>query len=174
MNLNQRLGFYKSVNKIQYKKMNLLLIYNYFLRNIIKNYCLNILKKFSTKIRIRYSETDQMGVVYHGNYAQFFEIGRTEWLRSLGVTYKDMENSGIMMPVISLNCIFKKSALYDDVLTIHVFLKKKPMVKIEFDYEIINQNEELISTGNTSLAFIDMKRNKPTRCPNYLLEKLMF
>jgi acyl-CoA thioester hydrolase len=115
-----------------------------------------------------------MGVVYHGNYAQFFEIGRTEWLRSLGVTYKDMENSGIMMPVISLNCIFKKSALYDDVLTIHVFLKKKPMVKIEFDYEIINQNEELISTGNTSLAFIDMKRNKPTRCPNYLLEKLMF
>jgi acyl-CoA thioester hydrolase len=85
-----------------------------------------------------------------------------------------MENSGIMMPVISLNCIFKKSALYDDVLTIHVFLKKKPMVKIEFDYEIINQNEELISTGNTSLAFIDMKRNKPTRCPNYLLEKLMF
>ena len=74
----------------------------------------------------------------------------------------------------TLNCIFKKSALYDDVLTIHVFLKKKPMVKIEFDYEIINQNEELISTGNTSLAFIDMKRNKPTRCPNYLLEKLMF
>jgi acyl-CoA thioester hydrolase len=115
-----------------------------------------------------------MGVVYHGNYAQFFELGRTEWLRSLGVTYKDMENSGIMMPVISLNCIFKKSALYDDVLTIHVFLKKEPMVKIEFDYEIINQNDELICTGNTSLAFIDMKRNKPTRCPDYLLESLEF
>jgi acyl-CoA thioester hydrolase len=115
-----------------------------------------------------------MGVVYHGNYAQFFELGRTEWLRSLGVTYKDMENSGIMMPVISLNCIFRKSALYDDVLTIHVFLKKKPMVKIEFDYEIINQNNELICTGNTSLAFIDMKRNKPTRCPDYLLKSLKF
>ena len=115
-----------------------------------------------------------MGVVYHGNYAQFFELGRTEWLRSLGVTYKDMENSGIMLPVISLTCNFKKSALYDDVLTIHTFLKKKPMVKIEFDYEIINQQNELICTGNTSLAFMDAKRNKPTRCPNYLLEKLNF
>lgn len=115
-----------------------------------------------------------MGVVYHGNYAQYFEIGRTEWLRSLGVTYKDMENNGIMMPVISLCCNYKKSALYDDVLTIHVLLKKKPMVKIEFEYEVTNQNEELICTGNTALAFIDMKRKKPTRCPGYLLENLGF
>jgi len=150
------------------------LIINYFLRNITEIYCLYILKKFSTRVRIRYSETDQMGVVYHGNYAQFFELGRTEWMRSLGITYKDMENSGIMMPVISLNCIFKKSALYDDVLTIHVSLKKKPMAKIEFDYLIKNQDDELICTGNTSLAFIDMEKNKPTRCPNYLLESLRF
>ncbi len=115
-----------------------------------------------------------MGVVYHGNYAQFFELGRTEWLRSLGVTYKDMENNGIMMPVVSLSCNYKKSALYDDVLTIKTSLKKKPMVKIDFEYEIINQKEELICTGNTTLAFIDMKRNKPTRCPDYLLDKLGF
>ena len=115
-----------------------------------------------------------MGVVYHGNYAQFFELGRTEWLRSLGVTYKDMENNGIMMPVISLSCNYKKSALYDDVLTIKTSLKKKPMVKIDFEYEIINQKEELICTGNTTLAFINMKRNKPTRCPDYLLDKLGF
>tara|TARA_B100000780_G_scaffold265223_1_gene220464 strand:+ start:778 stop:1176 length:399 start_codon:yes stop_codon:yes gene_type:complete len=132
------------------------------------------LKKFSTKIRVRYGETDQMGVVYHGNYATFFEIARTEWLRNLGVTYKDMENSGIMLPVISLFFNFIKSAKYDDILTISVFLKKKPLVKIEFDYEIYNQNKEKISTGNSVLAFMNMKTNKPIKCPNYILEKLDF
>ena len=130
------------------------------------------MKDFSTKTRIRYSETDQMGVVYHGNYAQFFELGRTEWLRSLGVTYKDMENNGIQLPVISMTCHFKKPALYDDVLTIDTFLKKKPMVKIEFDYKIINQHNELICTANTVLAFMDAKRKKPIHCPDYLLEKM--
>ncbi len=113
-----------------------------------------------------------MGVVYHGNYAQFFELGRTEWLRSLGVTYKDMEISGIMLPVISLNCNFIKSALYDDVLTIKTILKKKPMVKIEFDYEVVNQHNELICTGNTTLAFMNRKTMKPARCPDYLLRAL--
>tara|TARA_B100000795_G_scaffold98574_1_gene72364 strand:+ start:4738 stop:5136 length:399 start_codon:yes stop_codon:yes gene_type:complete len=130
------------------------------------------LKKSTTKTRVRYSETDQMGVVYHGNYAQFFELGRTEWLRSLGVTYKNMEVSGIMLPVISLKCNFIKSALYDDVLTIHTFLKKEPLVKIEFDYEIKNQDAELICTGNTVLAFMNSETLKPIRCPEYLLTGL--
>ena len=115
-----------------------------------------------------------MGVVYHGNYAQFFELGRTEWLRFLGVTYKDMEINGIMLPVISLKCNFIKSALYDDVLTIKTVLKKKPMVKIEFDYEIFNQNSDLLCTGNTVLAFMDSKTMKPRRCPDYLLNSLEF
>jgi len=130
------------------------------------------LKKFSTNIRVRYGETDQMGVVYHGNYASYFEIARTEWLRNLGVTYKELENKGIMLPVISLFFNFIKSAKYDDVLTIIVILKKKPLVKIEFDYEIYNQKKEKISTGNSVLAFMDMKTNKPLRCPDYILEKL--
>ena len=130
------------------------------------------MKKSTTKTRVRYSETDQMGVVYHGNYAQFFELGRTEWLRSLGVTYKNMEVSGIMLPVISLKCNFIKSALYDDVLTIHTFLKKEPLVKIEFDYEIKNQDAELICTGNTVLAFMNSETLKPIRCPEYLLKGL--
>jgi len=130
------------------------------------------LKKFSTNVRVRYGETDQMGVVYHGNYASYFEIARTEWLRNLGVTYKELENKGIMLPVISLFFNFIKSAKYDDVLTITVILKKKPLVKIEFDYEIYNQKKEKISTGNSVLAFMDMKTNKPLRCPNYILEKL--
>lgn len=166
--------FYKSVNKFYHKKMKLLLIINYFLRKMENLNSSLILKKSSTKTRIRYSETDQMGVVYHGNYAQFFEMGRTEWLRSLGVTYKDMEISGIMLPVISLKCNFIKSALYDDMLTIHTFLKKKPMVKIEFDYEIKNQNNELICTGNSVLAFMNSETMKPTRCPDYLLKALEY
>jgi len=130
------------------------------------------LKKFSTNIRVRYGETDQMGVVYHGNYASYFEIARTEWLRNLGITYKELENKGIMLPVISLFFNFIKSAKYDDVLTITVILKKKPLVKIEFDYKIYNQNKEKISIGNSVLAFMDMKTNKPMRCPDYILEKL--
>lgn len=132
------------------------------------------MKKSSTKTRVRYSETDQMGVVYHGNYAQFFEMGRTEWLRSLGVTYKDMEINGIILPVVSLNLTFIKSALYDDILTIHTFLKKEPMVKIEFNYEIKNQLDELICTGSSVLAFMNSKNMKPTRCPDYLLKGLGF
>ena len=130
------------------------------------------MKKFSTNIRVRYGETDQMGVVYHGNYASYFEIARTEWLRNLGITYKELENKGIMLPVISLFFNFIKSAKYDDVLTITVILKKKPLVKIEFDYEIYNQNKEKISIRNSVLAFMDMKTNKPMRCPDYILEKL--
>ena len=130
------------------------------------------LKKFSTNIRVRYGETDQMGVVYHGNYATYFEVARTEWLRNLGVTYKDLENNGIMLPVISLSFNFVKSAKYDDLLTISVFLKKRPLVKIEFDYEIYNQNKEKISTGNSVLAFMDMKTNKPIKCPDYILNNL--
>ena len=127
-----------------------------------------------SSFRVRYGETDQMGVVYHGNYAQYFELGRTEWLRSLGITYKDMEISGIMLPVISLKCNFIKSALYDDVLTVETKLKKEPLVKIEFDYVIRNKNKEILCTGNTVLAFMDMKTNKPIKCPDTLLKKLGF
>ncbi|MCT4699422.1 acyl-CoA thioesterase [Tenacibaculum haliotis] len=130
------------------------------------------MQKNTITIRIRYAETDQMGVVYHGNYAQYFEIGRTELLRSTGITYKYMENNGVMLPVISLSANFKKPALYDDEITIITTLKKTPNVKIEFDYEIINQNNELICTGNTILAFVNMKTKKPIRCPQYVLEKL--
>lgn len=113
-----------------------------------------------------------MGVVYHGNYAQFFEIGRTEWLREIGITYKSMEDSGIILPVISLQCNYKKSALYDDELTVTTYLKKTPSVKIEFDYKITNQNQELICTGNTVLAFLNKDTKRPIRCPDYILTKI--
>ena len=132
------------------------------------------MKNFSTTVRVRYGETDQMGVVYHGNYSHYFEVARTEWLRSLGITYKDMELSGIMLPVISLSIDFISPAKYDDILTIEVNLVKKPMVKIEFDYLITNQNHQKIAKGNTVLAFMNSETNRPTKCPDYILDKLDF
>ncbi len=128
--------------------------------------------KNETKLRVRYGETDQMGYVYYGIYAQFFEVGRVEWLRNLGVSYKNLEESNIMLPVLNLNVNFLKPAKYDDLLTIVTSLKKKPLVKIEFDFEIYNEKKVLLTTGYTSLVFIDMKKNKPTKAPKDLLDKI--
>ena len=125
-----------------------------------------------TEIRVRYGETDQMGVVYHANYAQYFEVGRTEWLRQFGITYKSMETQGVMLPVISLHINYKSSARYDDVLKVKTKLKKLPTATIEFDYELVDISGNVLATGNTVLAFIDMARKKPMRCPKYLLDKL--
>jgi acyl-CoA thioester hydrolase len=122
--------------------------------------------------RVRYAETDQMGVVYHGNYAQYLEMGRVEWLRSFGISYKSMEENGIMLPVISLHLNFKKSAVYDDLITVVTRLKKTPSVRIEFDYEIYNEAMDILVEANTVLVFIDMEKKKPVKCPDYLLEKL--
>jgi len=122
--------------------------------------------------RVRYAETDQMGFVYYGNYAQYLEMGRVAWLRSLGISYKTMEEGGVMLPVVSMQLDFKKPALYDDLITVETKLKKSPTVKIEFDYNIYNEEKELLVIANTVLAFIDMKTNRPTRCPDYVLEKL--
>jgi acyl-CoA thioester hydrolase len=113
-----------------------------------------------------------MGVVYHGNYAQFLEMGRIDWLRSLDISYKNMEENNIILPVISLQCSFKKSAEFDDEITVKTTLKKIPAVKIEFEYEITNQKNELLTTGNTVLAFLNKTTKKPIRCPEYILEKL--
>ena len=132
----------------------------------------NFKKYNEIDLRIRYGETDQMGIVYHGNYAQYFEIGRTEWLRNLGITYKQMEEEGIKLPVISLVVNFKKSVGYDDVIKVKTTLIKMPTASIEFDYEIENENGDIVTTGNTVLAFIDINRNRPTRCPQHILDKL--
>ena len=125
-----------------------------------------------TQIRVRYSETDQMRVVYHGNYAQYFEIGRVEWLRNKGISYKWMEENGIMLPVVSLTMNYKKSARYDELLTLKTILKNRTTVKIEFDYELYNESEELLTTGNSVLVFVDMKTGKPMSPPQYILEIL--
>ncbi|MXN90666.1 YbgC/FadM family acyl-CoA thioesterase [Flavobacterium sp. Sd200] len=126
------------------------------------------------KVRVRYAETDQMGVVYHGNYAQYFEMGRVEWLRNLGVSYSDMEKQGVMLPVVSLMLNYKKPARYDDLLTVRTILKKQEGVKIEFDYEIYNEVAQLLTTGNSVLVFVDMKTGRPTTPPEYVKKALNF
>ncbi|WP_452232660.1 acyl-CoA thioesterase [Lacinutrix sp. MEBiC02595] len=123
-------------------------------------------------IRIRYGETDQMGVVHHGNYALYLEMGRTEWLRTFGISYSQMEREGVMLPVISMSLNYKKSAYYDDVVKVKTQLKKTPSVKIEFEYEITNEAGEILVQANTVLAFINMKTKRPMKCPDYILDKL--
>ena len=125
---------------------------------------------FDYTLRTRYAETDQMGVVYYGNYPQYLELGRVEWLRAIGLTYKEMEAEGIMMPVVSLQIQYKKPALYDELITIRTKLKDLPSTKIEFDYEILNEKGEVLSTANTILVFVDAKTFRPIRCPEKVLD----
>ena len=124
------------------------------------------------KVRVRYSETDQMGVVYHGNYAQYFEMGRVEWLRNMGISYKWMEENGVMLPVVSLTMNYKKPARYDDLLTVKTIFKSQTSVKIEFDYEIYNESQELLTIAHSVLVFVDMKTGRPMLPPEYVLDKI--
>lgn len=124
----------------------------------------------SSHLRIRYSETDQMGYCYYGNYAQFFEIGRVETLREIGVSYKELEQRGIMLPVVDLSIKYIRPALYDDLIEIKTYLKKVPGVKIEFDYEIFNEKKELLTKGSTTLVFVSSQDMKPIQVPNDLKE----
>ncbi|AZQ57956.1 acyl-CoA thioesterase [Maribacter sp. MJ134] len=122
--------------------------------------------------RVRYGETDQMGVVYHGNYAQYLEMGRVEWLRKLGISYKEMEENGIMLPVINLNIKYLKSAYYDDLIFVKTILKKTPSVRIEFNYIITNEKEEVLVEANTVLAFMNVSKKRPIKCPDFILDRL--
>ncbi|MFC4632461.1 acyl-CoA thioesterase [Dokdonia ponticola] len=130
------------------------------------------MKTHNSFIKVRYAETDQMGVVHHGNYPQYLEIARLEWLNDLGISYKSMEESGVFLPVYSLSITYKKSAQFDDLLKVTVSLRSLPTVRIIFDYKIYNQQNELLTTASTELIFMDAKKNRPMRCPAYILDKL--
>lgn len=130
------------------------------------------MKNTLTHLRVRYGETDQMGVVYYGNYAQYLEQGRTEWLRELGFSYKWMEANNVHLPVVHFSIDYKLPAGYDDLLTIKTSLKKIPTVKIEFQYEIYNESKQLLATATTVLVFINSTTKKLMKAPDYLLEKL--
>ncbi len=126
-----------------------------------------------TRIRVRYAETDQMGQVYHGNYAQYFEFARTESIRQLGFTYKEMEATDIIMPIVEMHCSFVRPALYDDLLTIKVILKHLPKDhRIEFHHEVYNEKNKLLTEGRIVLFFMNAKSRKKTTMPPELYNAL--
>jgi acyl-CoA thioester hydrolase len=125
-----------------------------------------------TKIRVRYAETDQMGYVYYGNYAQYYEVARVEALRQVNLSYKMFEEQGIMMPVLHLSCKYIKPAFYDDLLTIKTMIKKLPGIRIEFLYEIYNEEGVLLNQGETVLVCINMKTQRPCQAPAHLMDAL--
>lgn len=126
-----------------------------------------------TKIRVRYAETDRMNVVYHGNYAQYFEVGRVEAIRQLGLSYKDVEASGVIMPVIEWTAKFIRPAHYDDLLTIRTSIKKWPVgYRIEFHQEVFNEDGSLLTTGKVLLYFLRAATLDTTSMPEEMADTL--
>ncbi len=126
--------------------------------------------KSETTLRVRYGETDQMGFVYYGVYAQYYEVGRVETMRSLGFSYRDMEEAGVMMPVINLTVNYKKPARYDDEVRIVTTVKQLPSVRITFEYECYNQHNELLNTGSVMLVFMDKVTSRPMQPPTWFMD----
>ena len=124
------------------------------------------------QIRVRYCEVDRMGYLHHGNYALYFEEGRTELIRKLGLTYREMEDRGILLPVRELYISYCKPVLYDDKITIKTSLTKKPSIRLEFEYQMLNSDGELLSEAGTTLVFVDAGSRKPIRIPDFF-EKLI-
>ena len=134
-----------------------------------------ILKMIHTThtIRVRYVETDPMKYVYYGNYATYFEVARVELFRELGISYDEIEKRGIWLPVSEFSIKYLKPALYDENLEIHTFIKKIPGVRVEFEYEIYNESKEKITEAKTTLFFLDSKKNKIVKCPEFLMNLLL-
>ncbi len=125
-----------------------------------------------TTVRVRYGETDQMGYVYYGFYAMYYEVARVESLRKLGLTYKSLEAQGIIMPVLENKSKYIAPAYYDDLLRIVCFVREKPGVRIRFNYEIFNEDNKLIHIGETLLVFVDRRTSKPRALPE-AMEKVL-
>ena len=123
-------------------------------------------------IRVRYNETDRMGIVHHSNYVKFFEAARTEWLRAAGLTYAEMERRGVMMPIVEVNVKYKHPALYDELITVRAIVDEMPMARMTFRYEITGEDGREVATGSTTLGFIDRETRRPQRAPKWLLEVL--
>ena len=129
------------------------------------------MKNFSIEIKVRYCETDQMGLVHHGSYINYFEEARIAWISNLGFSYSEMEKSGIILPVSKLNVIYLRPAYFDDDLLVSVELAELPTSRLIFNYTI-KKEEEVIVTGTTVLAFLSKETKKPVKCPDYMLEKV--
>ena len=127
----------------------------------------------STQLRVRYAETDQMGVVYHSNFFPYFESARAESIRELGFTYADMEKMGVIMPVVDVHCRYLRPAKYDDLLTVKTMLKELPVHhKIEFHHEVFNEKNELLAVGKNILLFMETKGMKKNNMTDLLIKKI--
>ena len=129
------------------------------------------MKKFSMQIKVRYCETDQMGLVHHGSYVNYFEEARISWISNLGFSYGEMEKSGIILPVSKLNINYLRPAYFENDLVVNVELAELPTSRLIFNYTITNK-DDVVVTGTTVLAFLNKETKKPVRCPDYMLEKV--
>jgi acyl-CoA thioester hydrolase len=129
---------------------------------------------FTTKTtyRVRYSDTDQMGVVYYGNYPRFYEIGRSEMIRDLGYSYKELEETGVFMPVAAIDAKYRKPLYYDELITIETSIKKMPQARMLFYHSIYNAKQELVHTAEVTLVFLSKETNRPVRVPEYMISAL--
>ncbi|MCI0920256.1 acyl-CoA thioesterase [Sphingobacterium rhinopitheci] len=127
---------------------------------------------YEHKLRVRYAETDQMGYVYYGNYAAYYEVARTEMLRVTGISYKELEEMGVMMPVVEMQTKYHTPAKYDELITIRITIKEHPSVRIKFEYELFDEAGKLLNTGMTQLVFVDMLKNRPCKPPQIFVDKL--
>lgn len=122
------------------------------------------------EIRVRYGETDRMGYLHHGYYPQYLEIGRTELIRKFGLSYKEMEDRGILLPVRDIRINYRQAALYDDLVTVKTTLMEKPLVKLSFEYTMHNSEGELLCDAHTTLVFVDAITRKPIKAPAFFNE----
>jgi acyl-CoA thioester hydrolase len=127
---------------------------------------------FSAFRRVSYAETDKMGYLYYGRYAEYYETGRVEALRALGFVYREMEENGLIMPVVDMRIRYRKPAFYDDLLEIKTSIPELPGVRIRFNYEIFNSEKKIINEGETTLVFYNVEKKRPCECPEDLLELL--
>ena len=125
-----------------------------------------------TQLRVQYYETDQMGVVHHSNYIRYFEIGRTDLMRRMGLCYKNLEDSGTVMPITNVEVRYLYPAYYDDIICIKSFIKELPKARIVFNYEIYNAQGKLLADGSTTLAFVNKETGRPQRAPEKMIQTL--
>lgn len=129
---------------------------------------MGIMYSSETELRVRYGETDRMGYAYYGNYAEYIEVGRVEALRELGFSYRELEDSGVLLPVMEYWSKFIRPALYDDLLTVRTMIEEVPETRFPFDYEVLNEQGELLTKAHTTLVFVDKESGRPCQCPSDL------
>ena len=131
-----------------------------------------MLLSYETKIRVRYKDTDQMGIMHHSNYIVMYEMARTEWLREMGLTYAEIERRGIMSPIIEVQSRYLYPAFYDELLTIKVFIEEMPSARLIIGSEIYNEQGKLINTGRVTLGFMHADTRRPCRTPEWFVAAL--